>query len=110
MDAEVQPPRHPVNEERVRKNLYDLNLPEISADTHLLCPLMRSMTLMKRCVYSFIAVVKSIRRREEPCRMDNSGTTSVDDEHTEIEKGKSYLVLVGNNRSWSTFLLMTQHN
>ena len=31
--------------------------------------------------------------------MDNSGTTGVfDDEHTEIEKGKSYLVLVGNNR------------
>ena len=60
------------------------------------------MTLTENGVFIFIAFVKSITRGKGWSRvdlMDNSGTNSMfDDEHTEIEKGKSYLILVGNNR------------
>ena len=98
-------PDNPVDEEKVRKNLYEyLNLPEISADIpqHFLAFSDEVDDFDEKGVFIFIAVVKGIKRGKGWSRvelMDNSGTTGVfDDEHTEIEKGKSYLVLVGNNR------------
>ena len=96
---------NPVDEERIRTNLYEyLNLPEIAADIpqHMIAFSDDVDDFDENGVFIFIAFVKSITRGKGWSRvdlMDNSGTNSMfDDEHTEIEKGKSYLILVGNNR------------
>ena len=98
-------PDHPVDEDKVRSNLYEyLNLPQINTDVpqHFYAFIDDTDDFDEKGAFIFMGIVKGIRRGKGWSRveiMDNVGTVGIfDDEHTNIEKGRSYVILVANNR------------
>ncbi len=96
---------NPRDEEEVRQNLYEyLNLPEfnISVPAHFYAYLNESDDYEETGVYVILGVVKNIKRGKGWSRvdiMDKKGSIGVfDDEDTKLESGKTYLVLIGDNR------------
>ena len=98
-------PDNPVDKERVRKNLYEyLNLPEFTYDVpaHYHAFVTETVDYEERGAFILLGMVRSIKRGKGWSRvelLDRTGTAGVfDKEQTNIESGKTYLLLVGDNR------------
>ena len=98
-------PDNPADEEGVRSNLYEyLNLPEFNVDvpSHFYAFLDDCDDHEDKGVFIYMGVVKEVRRGKGWSLisiMDSTGTAGFFDEpNTQIEKGKSYVILVGSNR------------
>ena len=98
-------PDNPADEENVRKNLYEyLNLPEFNVDvpSHFYAFLDDCDDHDDKGVFIYMGVVNGVRQGKGWSLinvMDGTGTAGFfDEQHTGIEKGKSYVILVANNR------------
>ena len=98
-------PDNPADEENVRSNLYEyLNLPEFNVDvpSHFYAFLDDCDDHEDKGVFIYMGVVNGVRQGKGWSLinvMDGTGTAGFfDEQHTGIEKGKSYVILVANNR------------
>ena len=98
-------PDNPADEENVRGNLYEyLNLPEFNVDvpSHFYAFLDDCDDHEDKGVFIYMGVVNGVRQGKGWSLinvMDGTGTAGFfDEQHTGIEKGKSYVILVANNR------------
>lgn len=98
-------PDNPVDKEKVRNNLYEyLNLPEFNYDVpaHYHAFVTETVDYEERGAFILLGMVRSIKRGKGWSRielLDRTGTAGIfDKEQTNIESGKTYLLLVGDNR------------
>lgn len=98
-------PDNPANEEEVRKNLYEyLNLPEFTYDVpaHYHAFVTDAVDYEEKGAFILLGLVRGIKRGKGWSRvelLDKTGAVGIfDKERTEIETGKTYLLLVGDNR------------
>ena len=98
-------PDNPRNEAEIREHLYEyLNLPEfnISVPQHFYAFINDVEEFEEKGAYVLMGMVKSIKRGKGWSRvevLDKTGSVGIfDDEQTEIEPGKTYLLLASDNR------------
>lgn len=98
-------PDNPLDQERVRSNLYEyLNLPEFSYEipAHYYSLITDAADYEEKGAFILLGLVRNIKRGRGWSRLellDKTGTVGCfDKEQTEIEKGKTYLLVVGDNR------------
>ncbi len=98
-------PDNPANEEDIRSNLYEfLNLPEFTYDipAHYHAFVTDAVDYEEKGAFIMLGLVRNIKRGKGWSRvelLDKTGTVGIfDKERTEIETGKTYLLLVGDNR------------
>ena len=96
---------NPADSEKVKENLYDyLNLPEfnMSIPQHYYAYLNDIEEYEEKGAFILMGMVKSIKRSKGWSRvemLDKTGSVGIfDDENTVIEAGRTYLVLVSDNR------------
>lgn len=96
---------NPANEEDIRSNLYEfLNLPEFTYDVpaHYHAFITDAADYEEKGAFVMLGLVRNIKRGKGWSRvelLDKTGTVGIfDKERTEIETGKTYLLLVGDNR------------
>ena len=96
---------NPLDEEKIRKNLYEyLNLPEFNVDipNHYLAFVDNLEDFDEMSSHIFIAVAKKIKRANGWSRVDFMDKTKMvgffDEQETQIETGKTYLLLTASNR------------
>lgn len=98
-------PDNPVVQEEVRANLYEyLNLPEFTYDVpaQYHAYVTEAVDYEEKGAFILLGLVRNIKRGKGWSRvelLDKSGTVGMfDKEQTSIETGKTYLILVGDNR------------
>jgi DNA polymerase-3 subunit alpha len=98
-------PDHPANPNEVKENLYEyLNLPEFntSIPQHYYAYLNDVEEYEEKGAFILMGMVKSIKRSKGWSRvelLDKTGSVGIfDDENTTIEAGRTYIVLVNDNR------------
>jgi DNA polymerase III subunit alpha len=98
-------PDHPANPNEVKENLYEyLNLPEFntSIPQHYYAYLNDVEEYEEKGAFILMGMVKSIKRSKGWSRvelLDKTGSVGIfDDENTAIEAGRTYIVLVNDNR------------
>lgn len=98
-------PDNPVVQEEVRANLYEyLNLPEFTYDVpaQYHAYVTEAVDYEEKGAFILLGLVRNIKRGKGWSRvelLDKSGTVGMfDKEQTNIETGKTYLILVGDNR------------
>ena len=98
-------PDNPANPEEVKENLYEyLNLPEFntSIPQHYYAYLNDVEEYEEKGAFILMGMVKSIKRSKGWSRvelLDKTGSVGIfDDENTAIEAGRTYIVLVNDNR------------
>ncbi len=98
-------PDNPVDTEKVRSNLYEyLNLPEFNYDVpaHYHAFVTECIDYEEKGAFIMLGLVRSIKRGKGWSRielLDKTGAVGIfDKEQTNIESGKTYLLLVGDNR------------
>lgn len=98
-------PDNPVNHDKVRQSLYEyLNLPEFTHDIPAWYNafLTQAEDYEEKGAFLMLGMVRNIKRGKGWSRvelLDKTGTVGIfDNEHTLIETGKTYLLLVGDNR------------
>jgi DNA polymerase III alpha subunit len=96
---------NPVVEEDIRANLYEyLNLPEFTYDvpSHYHAYVTEAVDYEEKGAFVLLGLVRNIKRGKGWSRvelLDKTGAVGIfDKEQTEIETGKTYLLLVGDNR------------
>ena len=96
---------NPTNEESVRQHLYEyLNLPEFTYDipSHYHAFITEAAEYEEKGAFILLGMVRGIKRGKGWSRvelLDKSGAVGIfDKESTSIEPGKTYLLLVGDNR------------
>ena len=96
---------NPRDEKKVRENLYEyLNLPEfnINLPNHYYAYIDNSEDYEEDGAHVILGVVKNIKRGKGWSRvevLDKTGSIGIfDSEETEIETGKTYLILASSNR------------
>ncbi len=101
-------PDHPANAEEVKENLYEyLNLPEFntSIPQHYYAYLNDVEEYEEKGAFILMGMVKSIKRSKGWSRvelLDKTGSVGIfDDENTTIEAGRTYILLVSDNRIMS---------
>jgi DNA polymerase-3 subunit alpha len=98
-------PDNPANPEEVKENLYEyLNLPEFntSIPQHYYAYLNDVEEYEEKGAFILMGMIKSIKRSKGWSRvelLDKTGSVGIfDDENTVIEAGRTYIVLVNDNR------------
>jgi DNA polymerase-3 subunit alpha len=98
-------PDNPANPDEVKENLYEyLNLPEFntSIPQHYYAYLNDVEEYEEKGAFILMGMVKSIKRSKGWSRvelLDKTGSVGIfDDENTTIEAGRTYIVLVNDNR------------
>ena len=98
-------PDNPADDKKVRENLYEyLNLPEfnITIPSHYHAFINEICDFEEKGSFILMGMVKSIKRSKGWSRveiLDKSGSVGIfDDENTNIETGRTYLVLANDNR------------
>ncbi len=98
-------PDNPANPEKVKENLYEyLNLPEfnMSVPQQYYAYINDIEEYEEKGVFILMGMVKSIKRSKGWSRvemLDKTGSVGIfDDEQTTIEAGRTYIVLVNDNR------------
>ena len=98
-------PDNPRNEDDIRANLYEyLNLPEFNVDIpqQYYAFMDQVEDFEEKGSFILMGVVKSIKRGKGWSRvelLDKTGSIGIfDEEQTEIESGKTYLILASDNR------------
>jgi DNA polymerase-3 subunit alpha len=98
-------PDNPANPDEVKENLYEyLNLPEFntSIPQHYYAYLNDVEEYEEKGAFILMGMVKSIKRSKGWSRvelLDKTGSVGIfDDENTMIEAGRTYIVLVNDNR------------
>lgn len=98
-------PDSPRNEDEIRANLYEyLNLPEFNVQVppHYLAWITQVEDFEEQGSHILMGLVRSIKRGKGWSRveiLDKTGAIGVfDEEQSTIETGKTYIVLVSNNR------------
>ena len=98
-------PDNPVNETKVKENLYEyLNLPEfnISVPQHYHAYITEIDSYEEKGAFVVMGMVKSIKRAKGWSRvevLDKTGSTGIfDEENTQIESGRTYIILASDNR------------
>ena len=96
---------NPRNDEEIRENLYEyLNLPEfnVSVPQHFYAFINDVEEFEEKGSFILMGMVKSIKRGKGWSRvelLDKTGSVGIfDDEQTEIEPGRTYLILASDNR------------
>jgi DNA polymerase-3 subunit alpha len=96
---------NPRNDTEIKENLYEyLNLPEfnITIPSHYYAFIQDIVDFEEKGSYIFMGMVKSIKRGTGWSRvevLDKTGSVGIfDDENTTIETGRTYLILVNDNR------------
>jgi DNA polymerase-3 subunit alpha len=96
---------NPRNDQEVKENLYEyLNLPEfnITVPQHFYAFINDVDEYEEKGSFILMGMVKSIKRGKGWSRvelLDKTGSTGIfDDEQTQIEPGKTYLILASDNR------------
>lgn len=96
---------NPADPEKVRSNLYEyLNLPEFNYDVpaHYHAFVTDAVDYEEKGAFIMLGLVRNIKRGKGWSRvelLDKTGAVGIfDKERTEIETGKTYLLLVGDNR------------
>ena len=96
---------NPRNDAEIKENLYEyLNLPEfnITIPSHYYAFIQDIIDFEEKGSYIFMGMVKSIKRGTGWSRveiLDKTGSVGIfDDENTTIETGRTYLILVNDNR------------
>ena len=96
---------NPRNDQEIKENLYEyLNLPEfnITIPSHYYAFIQDIVDFEEKGSYIFMGMVKSIKRGTGWSRveiLDKTGSVGIfDDENTTIETGRTYLILVNDNR------------
>lgn len=96
---------NPRDEVKVRENLYEyLNLPELntSVPQHYYAYIDLVEDFDESGVFVLLGIVKNIKRGKGWSRveiMDSTGVVGIfDDEDTQLEPGRTYLILAGSNR------------
>jgi DNA polymerase III subunit alpha len=98
-------PDNPANQDEVKENLYEyLNLPEFntSIPQHYYAYLNDVEEYEEKGAFILMGMIKSIKRSKGWSRvelLDKTGSVGIfDDENTVIEAGRTYIVLVNDNR------------
>jgi DNA polymerase-3 subunit alpha len=98
-------PDNPRNDEEIRENLYEyLNLPEFNASIpqHYYAFLNDIEEFEEKGAFILMGMVKNIKRGKGWSRveiLDKTGAAGIfDDEQTTIEAGRTYILLVSDNR------------
>lgn len=98
-------PDNPVDQEEVRSNLYEyLNLPEFNYNvpSHYHAFVTECIDYEEKGAFIMLGLVRGIKRGKGWSRielLDKTGTIGVfDKEQTDIESGRTYLLLIGDNR------------
>ena len=96
---------NPRNDDEIRENLYEyLNLPEfnVSVPQHFYAFINDVEEFEEKGSFILMGMVKSIKRGKGWSRvelLDKTGSVGIfDDEQTEIEPGRTYLILASDNR------------
>jgi DNA polymerase-3 subunit alpha len=96
---------NPRNDEEIRENLYEyLNLPEFNASVpqHFYAYINDAEEYEEKGAYVLLAMVKGIKRGKGWSRielLDKTGAIGIfDQEQSEIEAGRTYLILASDNR------------
>jgi DNA polymerase-3 subunit alpha len=96
---------NPRNDAEIKENLYEyLNLPEfnITIPSHYYAFIQEIVDFEEKGSFIFMGMVKAIKRGTGWSRvevLDKTGSVGIfDDEQTTIETGKTYLILVNDNR------------
>ena len=98
-------PDNPRNDEEIRENMYEyLNLPEFNLQVpqHYHAYITTADDYDEKSAFVMMGVARSIKRGKGWSRvelLDSTGSVGIfDDEETQIEAGRTYIVLVGSNR------------
>jgi DNA polymerase-3 subunit alpha len=98
-------PDNPRNDEEIKQNLYEyLNLPEFNmvVPSHYHAFISEAEEYEEKGAFVVMGMVKNIKRGKGWSRVEILDKTGVigmfDDEQTKIETGKTYLILVSDNR------------
>jgi DNA polymerase-3 subunit alpha len=98
-------PDNPRNDEEVRENLYEyLNLPEFNASIpqHYYAFISDAEEYEEKGAFILMGMVKGIKRGKGWSRveiLDKTGAVGIfDEEQSQIEAGKTYLILASDNR------------
>jgi len=98
-------PDNLLDSEKIKENLYEyLNLPEFntSIPQHYYAYISDVADYEEKGAFVLLGMVKSIKRSKGWSRvevLDKTGSTGIfDEEHTLIEAGRSYILLVSDNR------------
>ena len=98
-------PDNPRNDEDIKKNMYEyLNLPEFNMQVppHYHTYVTTVDEFDEKGAFIMMGVVRSIKRGKGWSRvelLDNTGSVGIfDEEQTQIEAGRTYIILVGSNR------------
>ena len=98
-------PDNPRNDEEVRDNMYEyLNLPEFNTQVpqHYHAYLTSVDDFDEKGAFIMMGLVRGIKRGKGWSRvelLDNTGSVGIfDEESTQIESGRTYIILVGSNR------------
>jgi DNA polymerase-3 subunit alpha len=100
---------HPRNDDDIKEHLYEyLNLPEfnITIPSHYYAFISDTETFEEKGSFILMGMIKSIKRGTGWSRveiLDKTGSVGIfDDESTDIETGRTYLILASDNRIVST--------
>jgi DNA polymerase-3 subunit alpha len=100
---------HPRNDDEIKEHLYEyLNLPEfnITIPSHYYAFISDSESFEEKGSFILMGMIKSIKRGTGWSRveiLDKTGSVGIfDDEGTDIETGRTYLILASDNRIVST--------
>ena len=95
----------PRNDQEIKENLYEyLNLPEFNMQVpqHYYAYIQESEDYEETGSFVMLGMIKSVKRGKGWSRvefLDKTGSVGIfDDENTTIETGKTYLILVSDNR------------
>ena len=98
-------PDNPPDKEQIKSNLYEyLNLPEFTYDIpqHYYSFITEAEEYSEKGAFVMLGLVRAIKRGKGWSRveiLDKTGSVGIfDKEQTELESGKTYLILVGDNR------------
>jgi len=96
---------NPKDDKKIKENLYEyLNLPEfnITIPSHYYAFINEVCDFEEKGSFILMGMIKSIKRSKGWSRieiLDKSGSIGIfDDENTNIETGRTYLVLINDNR------------
>jgi DNA polymerase-3 subunit alpha len=100
---------HPRNDDEIKEHLYEyLNLPEfnITIPSHYYAFISDAESFEEKGSFILMGMIKSIKRGTGWSRveiLDKTGSVGIfDDEGTDIETGRTYLILASDNRIVST--------
>jgi DNA polymerase III alpha subunit len=98
-------PDNPRNDDEIRENMYEyLNLPEfnIQVPSHYHAYITTADEYDEKGAFIMMGLVRDIKRGKGWSRaelLDSTGSVGIfDDETPTVEKGRTYIILVGNNR------------